>query len=119
LLQEFLHTIKANDITPEKIMRLGQRKEEKSRPILIRVENLQQKETIMSNLCNLRDANEQFKSVAVRHDLTQEQRDELKDLIADARKQSEQSEDFFYLVRSKKGPLWEPFVMRTKKKKKE
>jgi hypothetical protein len=123
----FLEAIKTADIKVEKVIRLGAAKEHsknespeqerpRARPIKFRVETLDQKEAIMSSLYNLKNAEEKYKAVAVRHDLTQTQREELKKKIAEAKRLTEESEDSFFLVRTKKGPFWEPFVVKTRKK---
>lgn len=107
-LFELLESVFQMEITAEninKMFRLGRPVEgsDTPRPLLVSFKNLEDKETIMSNLKNLRQADARFKGISVSHDLTPKQREEVKTLIADAKKEhdessTESSENFRFLV---------------------
>ena len=69
-----------------KSMRLSKYDKEKKRPILISIKSEDKKKTIFQNLHKLRNAPN---NISVAHDLTKKQRDELQDLIKEARKKGE------------------------------
>ena len=65
------------------------------------------KNMIMESLSKLKDAELKYKQVIFAHDMTREEREECKRLVAEAKKkQSEdQSEEFMYRVRGTPGNL--------------
>jgi hypothetical protein len=77
--------------------------------------DIEQKGRIMENLYLLGETSKKFQDLSVRHDLTHTQRAELKQKIDNAKRESDQSEDFLYLVRTKRGPNWEVKVIKVKK----
>ena len=72
----------------EKIFRLGRfsRDAATARPLLVRFKDLSMKEKVMTNVVLLREAEPQFTSVNIAHDLTPKQREEIKAMITAAKK---------------------------------
>ena len=111
ILKEFCEVeLKEEDIV--KSMRLGKYDQTKKRPILIAVRTEDKKKEIFQNLHKLRNAPN---NISVAHDLTKNQREELQELIKEARKKEEndQSGNFMYRVR---GPPWGWFIKKISKK---
>ena len=75
--------------------RLGERTEDKKRPILISLKDKRMKQEIITKARKLKDS-EKFKQVGISHDLTKIQREELKNLREEARKKS--TEETTYIV---------------------
>ena len=73
----------------EKIFRLGRfcGDAEVARPLLVRFKDFSMKEKVMTNVVMLRQADSQFTSVNIAHDLTPKQREEIRTLITAARKE--------------------------------
>lgn len=101
-------------IEPEKVFRLGPPQTEKSRPIKIVMRNIEDKVAIMRSLRNLQEAEEPYKAISVTNDLTQEERVENRNLVAEAKKRTEEenSGEFVFKVR---GPPWDRRVVKLKK----
>ena len=76
--------------------------EKKNRPILVSIKTEEKKKKIFQNLHKLWRTAE---NISVAHDLTNKQREELQELIKEAKKKEEcdQSENYTYQVR---GPPW-------------
>ena len=87
LFDVFHINIQEGDI--EKIFRLGRfsRDAETARPLLVRFKDLSMKEKVMTNVVMLRQADSQFTSVNIAHDLTPKQREEIKTMISAAKKE--------------------------------
>ena len=111
ILREFCE-VELNDEDIVKTMRLGKYDQTKKRPILIGIKTEERKREIFQNLHKLRNAPE---NISVAHDLTKKQREELQELIKDARKKEEndQSGNFMYRVR---GLPWGWFIKKISKK---
>jgi len=97
--------IEAEDRDIEKQFRLGRfdNSADTARPLLVKFKKLEDKNTVMSNLCSLRRAEERFKGISVAHDLTPKQREERKRMVAEAKQdhesnESEPVENFRFLV---------------------
>ena len=112
-----LREIGVENIKFDQVIRLGKwnKEAESPRPMRFTVSNLAEKERIFANLVKLRDAENKFKVVGVRHDLTTLQREKYNEMKEEAKRQTDQSEDFLYRVRTRKGVVWEPFLFRSKK----
>ena len=95
-----------------KSMRLGKYDQTKKRPILIAIKTEDKKREIFQNLHKLRRSSN---NISVSHDLTRKQREELQELIKEARKkeESDQSGNVIYRVR---GPPWNWFIKKINKK---
>jgi len=88
-----------------KIYRLGRWSGDSSvpRPLLVGFKQVEMKSSIMSSLKQLREADHRFRSVSISNDLTPKQREEIKKLLADARKEhadnsTEDEGNFRFLV---------------------
>ena len=69
-----------------KFLRLGKYDANKKRPIMIEIEEMQAKENILKGTKALKDS--QFKDIGISHDLTQQQRAEFRQHLAEAREKS-------------------------------
>ena len=67
------------------LFRLGKR-EQTSRPLMVKFREKTLKNRIMENLFRLRDSDSMFKNISISHDLTINERSELKVLIEEAKK---------------------------------
>ena len=103
ILQHLTHnTIKDEDVI--KIIRLGKKNDKLVRPILIKLGNLTIKKKIFKNLYKMKSLREDLNSVGIGHDLTMEQRNELKKLIDEAKiKEAGCNDGFLYRVRGNVG----------------
>ena len=74
------------------------------RPVIIKFVNLTIKMLVMRNLFKLKTMNEPYAKIRVGHDLTRDQRDQLKKLVDEAREKENSTEgDFLYRVRGAVG----------------
>jgi hypothetical protein len=82
-----------------------------SRPLLITLCNANVKHKVMKNECKLGKADDKFRMMSIKHDMTQEERDQDKKLRAEAKDKQEinKSENFLYLV---KGMPWERHMQK-------
>ena len=88
-----------------KLYRLGRWSEDEStiRPLLVGFSHILPKTTVMNNLRQLRQADQRFKTVSISNDLTPKPREEIKKLVADAKRDhaansSEDEGNFRFLV---------------------
>ena len=88
-----------------RIFRLGRRDESSDtpRPLLLELGSLDAKESVMSNLKKLKDAQAPFKGISLSHDLTPWQRAEIKKMVEEAKQDhinssSEGVENFIFRV---------------------
>ncbi len=109
--------LEVGQIQVEKVIRLGKKEDGKSRPMRITLKDKQDKRKIMSRLYRLKDAEQRFNNISVQNDMTQEEREKTKELLAVAKKKNEEepSETHIYKVR---GPPWDQQVVRLKLNKK-
>jgi len=86
---ETVFRLKIQDGDIEKMFRLGKlsREAEVARPLLVRFAEISMKEEVMSNVRNLREATSEFTNISISHDLTPRQRDEIKAMVAAAKKE--------------------------------
>ena len=93
-----------------KTLRLGRKKDNENRPLLVTLGSEETKKKVMRNLYQLKDKNQTIK---INHDMTPEERKELRDLIQEAEKKTkeEESGDFVFRVR---GPPWDRRIVRIK-----
>ena len=79
-----------NSVNIVKLHRLGKRTEDqqnKSRPLLVQFSSIEDKEKVMKNVGKLKAA-ESFRTVSLAHDLTPQQREELRDEIKKAKEKA-------------------------------
>lgn len=86
------------------VKRLGKKTVGSARPVVVKFSDEQTKASLMTNLSELRNADEPFDEMRVQHDMTPSERETEKKLIAEAKEKSEaDSENFFYVVRGLPG----------------
>ncbi|ESN91903.1 hypothetical protein HELRODRAFT_181959 [Helobdella robusta] len=86
-----------------KIVRLGKKTDGTSRPLLIKLDNIAVKNQIIKRTFKLSFLVDQFGRIGISHDLTKEQRGELKILLDDAKMQEAANKDFLFKVRGSPG----------------
>ena len=69
---------------PKHILRLGQRTEEKTRPVKLVMESENVKDTIMARLGNLKNAEDVFRKISVREDYSREEREMVQEMVKKA-----------------------------------
>jgi len=104
-LLESVFQIKASDRDIRKMFRLGRPVEgsDAPRPLLVSFMKFEDKEHVMSNLRKLKQSEARFRGISMSHDLTPRQRNEVKMLLASAKKEHEETstesaENFRFLV---------------------
>ena len=104
-LLESVFQIKASDRDIRKMFRLGRPVEGSNapRPLLVSFMKFEDKEHVMSNLRKLKQSEARFRGISMSHDLTPRQRNEVKMLLACAKKEHEETstesaENFRFLV---------------------
>ena len=87
-LLDSVFQVKPDDQGIEKLFRLGQRDVSSNapRPLLVGLKDIDVKEGIWSNLKNLKDSDIRFKGISVAHDLSPGQREEIKRLVEQAKR---------------------------------
>ncbi len=106
--------LEVGNIEAKKVVRLGKKEEGKTRPMKITLNNNAEKRKIMSRLFRLRDAEDKYKNISIQHDMSQEERETTKKLLAMAKEknEAETSQNFVYKVR---GPPWDQRLVKLKK----
>ena len=85
---------------PEQIVRLGKKVTDKDRPLRIKMKDERVRDTIMSRLTYLKDAEEKFSKISVTYDYTVEERQLIKTWVDKAKEKSEkETENFIWKVR--------------------
>ena len=97
-INSFLDTI---GIThhPKQIIRLGKPNENNKRPVKLVMDNSAHKDSIMSRLGNLKNAEEIYRNVSVRHDYTIEERDLIKEWVKKAEEKNKEEDTQAWKVR--------------------
>lgn len=96
----------------EKIIRLGRKEEGKTRPLLIKFQELDVKKELFKNLSLLKNATDKLKNLSISNDMTQEQREENKKLLEERKRMQEQEPAFIFKIR---GPPWNRYVAKMKR----
>ena len=71
---------------------MGKLNEEKDQPLLITLKEEEKKRQLFQNLNKIRDAGEPFNKVIITHDLTKRQKDELKQLVEQAKEKEKEDQ---------------------------
>lgn len=105
-----------NDFTEYNIMRIlrmGTYTEGTSRPILVELDSSLTKHKIMRNTYKLKDV-EEFKGWSLQHDMTKEQRENVRKLVDEAKRReaADTSGEYIYRVR---GPPHKKYIKKIKK----
>ena len=104
--------------SPEKIVQLGKYREPKewealgSRPLKVTLADHQTQQEVMQNLSKLKDASQGLKSLSVCYDMSESEREILKEHLRRAKEKTESSSNWRFVVR---GPPWNPEEIRLKK----
>jgi len=85
--------IEMTDQDVAKTYRLGKKETDKTRPLLIKLKDMEKKLQVMKNLKKLKNAHECYKSISVAHDLTPLQRQHVKILLEQAKEQEASTSD--------------------------
>ena len=101
------------DDSIEKIIRLGRKDASKTRPLLIQFKELETKKQLFKNLRKLQQADENIKILSISHDLTPEEREENRALLAEAKEKEANEPDYIFQVR---GPPWNRAIIKIKRK---
>jgi len=94
-LFDIVFQIKVKDEDIQKMFRLDRMLDASNssdgavRPLLVSFSDAEVKDRIMANLMNLRSAHAMFTGISISHDLTPKQREDVKKLIAIAKKEHE------------------------------
>lgn len=117
-VKELCEEIDAGEIVIEEVRRLGKEEEGKTRPLLVRTKDVDQKSSVMRKLPNLANASSRFSSVSICHDLTSEQREERRKMVDEAKAKTaeEGSSGYEYRVRNTLGPHWDAKIVKLKVK---
>ena len=111
-------TICQVNITEEAISKaisLGKLNEENDRPLLITLKEEEKKRQLFQNLNKIRDAGEPFNKVIITHDLTKKQKEELKQMVEQAKEKEKEDQLGKYTYRVR-GPPWNWFIKKIPKK---
>ena len=119
-IDELLNFLEVDGITPAKTHRLGKFKEpsegevlSKPRPLKIILNSQAEAEIIVKSCKKLKDAPGHLKSLSVSHDLTHDERDNIKNLVKKAKEDSAKSPNLEFKV---VGPPWQPTIKSFKKR---
>ncbi len=106
--------LQVDDILVERVFRLGPPKADHIRPLKVILGSVEDKAEFMSNLYQLRSAEDVFKGLSITNDLTQSEREENKILVQKAKEMTEgdASGEFVFRVR---GPPWDRHIVKFKK----
>lgn len=85
---------------PAHIIRLGQKKEDRTRPLLVHMTNTDQKDEFMSKLWMLKNVRSRFGNISIAHDLTSEERNLIKKWVEEAeRRNMKETNEYRWRVR--------------------
>ena len=91
-------------VSPVSVIRVGKKKEQGSRPLKITMASVQNKDNIMRNLGKLKDAPENLRKISVTDDYTQEERESIRQKVAEAKKMTETKGEGKYVWRVRGTP---------------
>ena len=95
--------VEAGESVVKEQKRLGAKEENRDRPILVVFKSLDHKKELYSNIRNLKDANDSLKSLSIDHDMSREEREVTKKLVAEAKKLELEDPTKRYRVRGPPG----------------
>ena len=93
-------------------MQLGKVVEDKDRSLLKALKEEGKKRELFQNLSKIRDEGSPFNKVIVTHDLTKQQKEELKNMIEQAQEKERDDGEYMYQVR---GPPWSWYIKKIPK----
>ena len=86
---------------PLKIIRLGKRNDNNTRPVKLVMNSSAEKIQVMSRHCNLKNADEIYRKLSIRDDYTIEEREEIREWVnkAEQRNKIENTQSYVWKVR--------------------
>ena len=81
--------LELNNLKVKNITRLGRKQDRKDRPTKVTLESTEDKTRIMQRLHKLHDADETYRNISVSHDLTRDERNEVRKLVEEAKEKNE------------------------------
>ena len=98
-----------------KTLRLGRYEPDRvnPRPLKVTFENAEQREKLLTNLNNLKEADEDLRKLSISPDMSKETRNEIKKMVEEAKEKSRNSDGKIFRVRGPPGHLR---IVETKKK---
>ena len=118
-MSELLSFLEVEDIVPTKTHRLGKFVENtegqasKPRPLKVILNSQSEAEMIVNNCKKLKDAPTHLKGLSVSHDLTNEERINIRNLVKKAKEDSAKSPNLDFKV---VGPPWKPAIKQFPKR---
>ena len=97
-ISSFLDTI-GTASRPSQIIRLGKPSEGKSRPVKLVMRNEKDKDSVMSRLVNLKNAEDVYRNLSVRDDYTLEERDMVREWVRKAAEKNQEENTQAWKVR--------------------
>merc|ERR1712096_137933 len=94
----FLDTIGVTS-RPKQIIRLGKSNGERKRPVKLIMNNSEDKDSVMSRLVNLKNAEEIYRNLSVRDDYTIEERELIKEWVKKAEQKNKEEDTQEWRVR--------------------
>ncbi len=96
----FEEKLEVGQINIDKTVRLGKKEEEKNRPLKVILQDKQDKRKIMASLYKLQYVDDTYKNISVQNDMSLEERDITKKLLAEAKakNEAEESKEYVYKV---------------------
>ena len=91
-------------VTPSSIIRVGKKKEQGSRPLKIIMSTVNDKECIMGSLGKLKNAPDNLRRISVTDDYTQEERESIRQKVAEAKQMTETKGEGKYIWRVRGTP---------------
>ena len=120
IVKELFGFLEVDDIIPAKTHRLGKFNNNKTadtkpRPLKIILNSQSEAEEVVKNCKKLKDAPTKLKGLSVSHDLTNEERAYIKEMVKKAKDQTSRSPNLDYKV---VGPPWLPRIQSFKRRNK-
>ena len=91
-------------VTPFSVIRVGRRKEQGSRPVKLIMSSVHDKERVMKSLGKLKDAPENIRQISVTDDYTQEERESIRQKVAEAKQMTNSRGEGKYIWRVRGTP---------------
>ena len=118
IVEEVFQAIGAAGLNPSNIVRLGkfipstEGQTTKQRPIKVTLNNYSEAKQVMDKCFKLKDAPDHLKSINLSYEATAAERNNIRDMVAEAKKKSENNPNLIFKVR---GPPWNPVEKEFKK----
>ena len=97
-IKSFFEAIEVN-VAPKQIFRLGNKSQDKKRPVKVILQNTDDKEKVMASLSKLKNAAPSLRGISVRDDYTLEERKLIKSFYDEAKRQNEAENVTYWKVR--------------------